>query len=64
MLAQAMYGWYTSERRDEEPDMIAKRINHKGQCGHAQTSNARRVCRKAMIVVAVSLVPKPTRRPP
>lgn len=29
--------------------MIAKRINHKGQCQHAQTQGARRACRKAMI---------------
>lgn len=29
--------------------MIAKRINHKGQCSHAQTQSARRACRKAMI---------------
>lgn len=29
--------------------MIAERINHKGQCQHAQTAQARRVCRKATI---------------
>jgi len=32
--------------------MIAKRINHKGQCDHAQTPAARRACRKALIAAA------------
>jgi len=40
--------------------MIAKRINHKGNCGHAQTAYARRVCRKAMIAALATTTEETT----
>lgn len=38
--------------------MIAKRINHKDNCQHAQTPHARRVCRRALIATTIANQPK------